>query len=74
LKPLEPLEHLFKEGLMEVKYFEGLEVWKSARALTRRIYDLTGTQEFIQFLSMAKGSCGEVRCQLYVAFDRDYLK
>jgi four helix bundle protein len=82
---------------MAVKYFEDLEVWKSARTLTRKIYALTGknafskdfglcdqirrasvsimsniaegferggTQEFIQFLSIAKGSCGEVRCQL----------
>ncbi len=91
---------------MAVKYFEDLEVWKSARTLTRRIYALTvkasfskdfglrdqirrasvsimsniaegfergGTQEFIQFLSIAKGSCGEVRCQLYIASDQDYL-
>ncbi len=26
---------------MAVKYFEDLEVWKSARTLTRRIYALT---------------------------------
>jgi four helix bundle protein len=29
--------------------------------------------EFHQFLSMAKGSCGEVRSQLYVALDAGYL-
>lgn len=29
--------------------------------------------EFIQFLYLAKGSCGEVRCQLYVARDQGYL-
>jgi four helix bundle protein len=29
--------------------------------------------EFHQFLSMAKGSCGELRSQLYVALDVDYL-
>jgi four helix bundle protein len=32
-----------------------------------------GTKEFMQFLSVAKGSAGEVRSQLYVALDQDYL-
>lgn len=91
---------------MAVKYFEDLEVWKSARELTNRIYKITGdgafskdfglrgqirrasvsvmsnvaegferggNQELLQFLSIAKGSCGEVRCQLYVAIDQNYL-
>lgn len=91
---------------MAVKYFEDLEVWKSARELTSRIYKITGggafskdfglrdqirraavsvmsnvaegferggNQELIQFLSIAKGSCGEVRCQLYIALDQNYL-
>jgi four helix bundle protein len=91
---------------MQVKNFEDLEIWKEARALTRKIYQLTrdskfskdfvlrdqirraavsimsniaegfergGNQEFIQFLYVAKGSCGEVRSQLYVAVDQGYI-
>ena len=33
-----------------------------------------GTKEFLQFLSVAKGSSGEVRSQLYVALDQGYME
>ncbi|MBL7032085.1 MAG: four helix bundle protein [Nitrospira sp.] len=92
---------------MNNKNFENLEVWKLARELTRRIYELTnkrmfskdfalkdqirraavsvlsnisegyerdGNKELIQFLSIAKGSSGEVRAQLYIAMDQDYIE
>jgi four helix bundle protein len=101
---IEPLK--LRGVLMPVKHFEDLEVWKEARLLTQRIYQLTrgakfskdfdlrdqiqwaavsvmsniaegfergGNQEFIQFLYIAKGSCGEVRSQLYVALDQGYM-
>jgi four helix bundle protein len=91
---------------MSVKHFEELEIWREARRLTSRIYEITGkqpfgkdfglcdptrraavsvmsniaegyerggTQEFINFLSISKGSCGEVRSQLYVVLDRGYI-
>lgn len=37
-------------------------------------FERGGNQEFLQFLAIAKGSCGEVRCQLYVAGDLGYLE
>ena len=36
-------------------------------------FDRSGTAEFVQFLSVAKGSAAEVRCQLYVAADQGYI-
>jgi four helix bundle protein len=36
-------------------------------------FERSGTAEFGQFLSTAKGSAGEVRSQLYVALDQDYI-
>jgi four helix bundle protein len=36
-------------------------------------FERDGTGEFIQYLSMVKGSLGEVKSQLYVAFDLGYL-
>jgi four helix bundle protein len=32
-----------------------------------------GRKEFIQFLAYAKGSCGEIRSQMYRLQDRDYI-
>jgi four helix bundle protein len=36
-------------------------------------FERGGDKEFIQFLAVAKGSCGEVRAQLYIAVDQGYL-
>jgi len=36
-------------------------------------FERDGDREFFQFVSLAKGSAGEVRAQLYVALDAGYI-
>ena len=37
-------------------------------------FERGGNREFLQFLSLSKGSCGELRAQLYLVKDQGYLE
>lgn len=53
------------------------QIRRAAISITSNIaegFERDGSREFVQFLSHAKGSCGEVRSQLYLALDAGYLK
>jgi four helix bundle protein len=90
-----------------VQRFEDLDVWKRARVLTNKLYEVSnvgafardfglrdqirksaisvmscisegferesGDKDFRHFLSMAKGSAGEVRNQLIIAHDAKHI-
>lgn len=45
----------------------------SAMANIAEGFERNGKGEFIQFLSVAKGSSGELRAHLYVALDQGYI-
>ena len=53
------------------------QIRRAAVSITSNIaegYERGGNQEFSQFLSMARGSSGEVRSQLYLALDLGYIE
>ena len=53
------------------------QIRKSAVSIASNIaegVERDGNKELIHFLYIAKGSCGELRCQLYIAKDQQYLQ
>lgn len=66
-----------REGAFARDFGLSRQIQRAAVSIMSNIaegFERRGRREFHQFLSTAKGSCAEVRSQLYVAFDIGYVE
>jgi len=67
----------FLQSLIEKKNYElNKQMERAAGSIMDNVaegFERDGTREFIQFLAISKGSTGEIRSQLYRAFDRNLI-
>lgn len=65
-----------REGMFAKDFGLQNQIRRAAVSIMSNIaegFERGGNKEFLSFLSISKGSCGEVRSQLYVAFDQGYV-
>jgi four helix bundle protein len=69
--------HMAREGAFTQDLGLARQIQRAAVSIMSNIaegFERRSRREFQHFLSTAKGSCAEVRSQLYVAFDIGYLE
>lgn len=68
--------HVSRQGDFAQDYALRDQIRRAAISITSNIaegFERDSTAAFLHFLSIAKGSAGEVRSQLYVALDEGYI-
>ncbi len=67
---------LLADGRFEKNYRLIAQIEGSAGSIMDNIaegFERSGNKQFVQFLCISKGSCGELRSQIYRALDRCYI-